>query len=170
MAADDVLDFLALMDASGIHVWLDGGWAVDACLGSQTRRHADLDIVVEERDAAAAVALLRDRGYGPVPGRGGPAWNFVLGDSLGHEVDLHVVAFDERGDGVLGAPEDGLRYPAGSLTGTGMVGGRVVACVTAEWQVRFRSGYEPDADDWADVSALCERFAIPVPEAYRRFM
>src|SRR5262245_42394023 len=91
MAADDVLDFLALMDASGIHVWLDGGWAVDACLGSQIRRHADLDIVVEERDAAAAVALLRDRGYGPVPGRGGPAWNFVLGDSLGHEVDLHVV-------------------------------------------------------------------------------
>lgn len=51
-----------------------------------------------------------------------------------------------------------------------MVGGRAVDCVTPEWQVRFRSGYEPDADDWADVSALCSRFGILVPEAYRRFM
>ncbi len=41
MSADDVCDFLALMDAHGIRVWLDGGWAVDACLGSQTRRHSD---------------------------------------------------------------------------------------------------------------------------------
>ena len=28
MSADDVCDFLALMDAHGIRVWLDGGWAV----------------------------------------------------------------------------------------------------------------------------------------------
>jgi len=26
-----------------------------------------------------------------------------------------------------------------------------------------------DADDWADVSALCQRFGIPIPDDYRRF-
>ena len=55
MTADDVCGFLALMDANGVRVWLDGGWAVDACLGSQTRCHGDLDIVIEERDVPTPV-------------------------------------------------------------------------------------------------------------------
>ena len=67
MTADDVCGFLALMEAHGIRVWLDGGWAVDACLGSWTRRHCDLDIVIEERYVPVAVAALQRRGYAPVP-------------------------------------------------------------------------------------------------------
>jgi len=47
MTADDVCGFLDLLDAQGIRIWLDGGWGVDACLGSQTRRHGDLDIVID---------------------------------------------------------------------------------------------------------------------------
>jgi hypothetical protein len=35
--------------------------------------------------------------------------------------------------------------------------------------VAFHTGDEGDADDWADVSALCERFDIPIPPGYRRF-
>jgi lincosamide nucleotidyltransferase A/C/D/E len=66
MTAGDVLAFLDLMSSHGIRVWLDGGWAVDACLGAQTRAHCDLDIVIEERDVAAAVGALRARGYRPV--------------------------------------------------------------------------------------------------------
>ena len=67
MTGDDVCGFLALMDARGVRVWLDGGWAVDACLGSQTRRHGDLDIVVEERDVPAVMDALQGGGYAPVP-------------------------------------------------------------------------------------------------------
>ena len=62
MTADDVGGLLSLMDTSGIRVWLDAGWAVDACLGSQTGRHGDLDVVIEERDVPGAVAALRGRG------------------------------------------------------------------------------------------------------------
>src|SRR6266487_1392673 len=62
---------------------------VDACLGCQTRRHSDLDIVIEERDAPTAVAALRERGYAPVPRDDTRAWNFVLGDDAGHQVDFH---------------------------------------------------------------------------------
>ena len=84
MTADDVCGFLALMEAHGIRVWLDGGWAVDACLGSWTRRHCDLDIVIEERYVPVAVAALQRRGYAPVPRPDTRAWNFVLGDDVGH--------------------------------------------------------------------------------------
>jgi lincosamide nucleotidyltransferase A/C/D/E len=65
------------MDAQGIRIWLDGGWAVDACLGSQTRRHGDLDIVIEQRDVTLAVAALGDRGYTPEPRPDTSEWNFV---------------------------------------------------------------------------------------------
>jgi hypothetical protein len=39
---------------------------------------------------------------------------------------------------------------------------RTVDCIAPEWLVRFHTGYQVDATDWADVSALCERFGIPV--------
>jgi lincosamide nucleotidyltransferase A/C/D/E len=167
--ATDVSAFVVRMEGLGIRVWLDGGWAVDACLGRQTRRHRDLDVAIEARDVPAAVAALRGSGYGPVLRDDTRAWNFVMGDERGHEVDFHVIVLDEHGDGVYGPPENGDRYPAEALTGTGTVEGRAVRCITPEWLVAFHTGYEPDADDWADVSALCERFGIPVPPEYQRF-
>ena len=169
MTADDVCGFLALMDTLRVRVWLDGGWAVDACLGSQTRRHGDLDIVIEERDVAMAVAALQGRGYGPVPRCDTRSWNFVLGDDAGHQVDFHVIVLDDGGRGVYGPPKNGESYPPDALAGTGTVNGRSVACIAPESLVKFHTGYEVDATDWADVSALCERFGIPVPQEYMRF-
>ncbi len=158
-----------MTDALGIRIWLDGGWAVDACLGEQTRRHADLDIVIEERCRQTAVEALRSRGYRPVARDDTSAWNFVLGDDVGHEVDFHVVRIDADGRGVMGPVENGHFYPAESLTGKGTVKGRPVDCITAEWLVRFHTGYEVDETDWADVAALWERFGISVPDVYARF-
>jgi lincosamide nucleotidyltransferase A/C/D/E len=169
MTRDDVCDFLTLMDAAGIRVWLDGGWAIDACLGSQTRLHGDLDIVIEERDVPMAIAALQHRGYGPVPRSDTRPWNFVLGDDAGHQIDFHVIVLDEHGRGVYGPPENGESYPAEALTGTGTVNGYPASCITAEWLVRFHTGYDADAVDFADVAALCERFGIPVLREYLRF-
>jgi lincosamide nucleotidyltransferase A/C/D/E len=169
MTAGDVCGFLDLMDSCGVRVWLDGGWAVDACLGTQTRRHSDLDIVIEERDVAAAVAVLKDRGYALVLDDDTRAWNFVLGDDAGHQVDFHVIVLDERGRGVYGPRENEDYWPAEALTGTGIVNGRTVACTTPAWLVSSHTGYELAATDWADVSTLCERFGIPVPDEYRSF-
>ena len=47
MTAEAVGGVLSLMETQRIRIWLDGGWAVDACLGAQTRRHGDLDIVID---------------------------------------------------------------------------------------------------------------------------
>lgn len=169
MTADDVCRFLDLMDSRGVRIWLDGGWAVDACLGSQTRPHDDLDIVIEERDRPVAVAALEQRGYSQVPRDDTRAWNFVLGDDTGHEIDFHVVVLDVDGRGIYGPPDNGEYYPAEALVGKGIVRDRTVDCIAPEWLVRFHTGYKLDAKDWADVSALCERFGIPVPDDYRHF-
>ncbi len=139
---------------------------MDACLGSQTRRHSDLDIVIEERDAPVAVAALQRRGYAPAPRPDTRAWNFVLGDDTGHRIDIHVIVLDEQGCGVYGPSENGESYPSEALTGKGSIKGRTVNCITPEWLVRFHTGDQVDATDWADVAALCERFGIPVPSEY----
>jgi len=169
MTAADVCDVLQLCDDHGIRIWIDGGWAVDACLGHQTRPHGDLDIVIEERDVAGAVAVLERRGYRPVPRTDTRAWNFVVGDAVGRLIDFHVIVLDEQGRGVYGPAERGEVYPADALAGRGLINARVVHCIAPEWLVRFHTGYEADATDWADVSALCERFGIPIPPDYRRF-
>ncbi len=169
MTLQDVLRFLDLMASIRVRVWLDGGWAVDACLGSQTRPHRDLDIEIEERDLATAISWLGNGGFNPIPRDDTQPWNFVLGDVHGREIDFHVIVLDEQGNGIYGPPETDFTFPAEALAGSGRLGGRTVACLSPEWLVRFHTGYEPDEDDWADVSALCERFGLPIPEGYGSF-
>jgi lincosamide nucleotidyltransferase A/C/D/E len=170
MRAADVLAFLDLCDERGVRIWVDGGWGVDACLGEQTRAHADLDIAIERKDLDRIVDALTARGWRPVHRDDTSPWNFALGDEEGHQVDFHVVVFDGAGRGVMGPPERNIFYPDGSLTGTGTIEGRVVHCVSPEWLVRFHTGYPVDADDWADVSRLCQRFDLPIPADYEPYL
>ena len=44
MSSENVLAVVELLERAQITVWIDGGWGVDALLGSETRRHADLDL------------------------------------------------------------------------------------------------------------------------------
>jgi lincosamide nucleotidyltransferase A/C/D/E len=167
MREEDVCELLALAESLGVRIWLDGGWAVDAWLGAQTRSHADVDIEVETVDAPRLVAALRDRGYEDVPRDDTRPWNFVLGDGAGREVDFHLLDIDGNGDGIYGPPDRSDRFPAEALAGRTRLCDRVVAAITPAWLVRFHTGYQPDENDRADVLALCGRFGIAVPEAYR---
>ena len=153
MTAVDVITFLDIVEMRGVSAWLDGGWAVDALLGKQTRKHADLDVVLEQRDINTIARALRRKGYSTAPRDDSRSTNFALGDNAGHEVDLHAVTL----------------YPPHSLSATGRIGGRQVGCVAPEWLVAFHTRYTPDANDWADVSALCERFGIQVPSEFDSF-
>jgi len=165
MTLPDVLAFLDLTDELGVVAWLDGGWGVDALLGEQTRRHEDLDLFVRAGDAATLVQHLELRGFAPVPRDDTTPWNFVYGDAHGREIDLHL--FERVGDTITYAVDE--VYPASLLDGYGMVGGRTVRCIAPDWEVRFHTGYPVDEQDWQDVSALCARFGIPVPQDYARF-
>ncbi len=169
MPAEDVLAFLDLAASVEAKIWLDGGWGVDALLGRQTRPHADLDIAVEKRHVAALEDLLHARGYWRVDRDRERPWNFVLANGAGRRIDFHVIVLDDDGNGVYGPPENGEQYPAAALTGRGTVAGRSVSCISPEWSVQFHTGYPVDNEDWADVSALCARFDLPIPADYQNW-
>ena len=166
MQEREVIDFYRAMEHSSITVWIDGGWGVDALLGRQTRPHSDLDIATQQEDAANIRALLESQGYREIKLEIARPHNFVLGDDKGHEIDVHVIALDVKGNGIYGPPENGEMYPAASLAGIGTIAGHPVRCISPEWMVRFHSGYELKPKDLHDVSALCEKFGIELPEEY----
>lgn len=166
MKAEDIVGLHTLLEENQISVWIDGGWGVDALLGEQTRPHSDVDIVIKHKDVPKLRKLLGALGYEDRERDDTSAWNFVLGDNAGHEVDVHAITFDDEGNGLYGPKEKGVMYPAASLTGTGTVNGHAVRCISAEYLVKFHTGYELDENDYRDVSALCARFGIDYPAKY----
>ena len=58
MGPDRLVDLVAHLASHEVRVWLDGGWAIDALLGRQRRRHDDLDVVAALEDVAGIEAAL----------------------------------------------------------------------------------------------------------------
>ncbi|OGE35276.1 tRNA nucleotidyltransferase [Candidatus Daviesbacteria bacterium RIFCSPLOWO2_02_FULL_40_8] len=169
MTTTDVIELYKLFQENGITVWIDGGWGVDALLEKQTRPHKDLDVAIQEKDLPKFRELLEARNYKDIKLEEARPHNFVLADYKEHEIDVHVLVLDEKGNGVYGPPEDGQIYPASSLAGEGRIDGIEVNCISAEDMVKFHSGYELNEKDYKDISALCEKFGIPLPEEYKKF-
>ncbi len=165
MTAEAVRVLVRLFEQNHIDVILDGGWGVDALLGEQTRCHADLDIVIRYDDSSRLRALLEAHRYTEVPRPDTRPINYVLGDGLGHLVDVHTYTLDR-----VNHPEQGLDYPLESLHGTGTILGYPVRCIDVKNMVPFHTGYDLDENDYHDVKALCQRFGIPLPTEYARFL
>ncbi len=164
----DALELYWALDRLGIKIWIDGGWGVDALLGEQTRPHKDVDIVVQQKDVTKFRELLHSRGYKDIKLENGRPHNFVLGDDTSHEIDVHVIVLDDKGNGIYGLAENGEMYPAASLTGSGTIDSYPVRCISPEWMVKFHSGYELKDKDLKDVSAICKKFGIELPDEYKR--
>jgi lincosamide nucleotidyltransferase A/C/D/E len=168
MDADSVLEILAALERSGVSVWLDGGWGVDALLGEETRAHRDLDLIVAAPDTPALRDALRALGFAAQAG--GSATNFVLADAGGREVDVHAIAFDARGYGSFALPDGGRwPFPPSAFAGRGRVASREVRCLSAEAQVQCHGqGYAPTGKDLSDMERLQERFGVVLPLALCR--
>jgi lincosamide nucleotidyltransferase A/C/D/E len=166
MTADDVVEVLDRLDEISVEAWVDGGWAVDALLGEQTRPHADLDLLVRVADGPRLRSTLNRHGFDLVPG--GTASNFVLRDAHGREIDLHLVRIDETGDGIYRmANGDDWRFPAGGFRGEGTIANRPVKCLTADVQMLCHStGYEPGATDFHDMRLLHARLGTTLLPPY----
>jgi lincosamide nucleotidyltransferase A/C/D/E len=164
MDSQSLVSVIALLEADGIAVWLDGGWGVDALLGHQTREHDDLDLVIELDHAGRIIELLEDFGYSLVAGA--PPKSFVTVDARGRQVDVHPVAFDAEGGGVY-EMDDGKEwvYPSQGFTGRGSVDERPVRCLSPEVQVLVHAGYELTAKDYHELYLLHERFGVELPSA-----
>jgi lincosamide nucleotidyltransferase A/C/D/E len=102
-----------------------------------------------------------------LPWPGDRPWNFVLHNGGGLRIDLHF--YEPLGDGSwqYGGVTGGKTYPAEALAGSGAIAGTQVRCESALWPVRWHSGYPLRAVDHPDVSLLCERFGIELPERFR---
>jgi lincosamide nucleotidyltransferase A/C/D/E len=165
MQGDAVIELYEALARAGVDIWIDGGWAVDALVGRQTRPHDDLDIAVEARRVGALREFLAERDYVESPSGESTPWNFVLADPGGRRIDVHVVELDPE-LGVMGDPLDGIAYPAGALTGRGRIGSLPVNCVRADILLLFKTGYPPRDVDRHDVVALCALLGRPVPETH----
>lgn len=169
MKAPDVVELLGWLERHGIEVWLNGGWGVDALLGSQTREHEDLDITISAGDRAAYTAAMEAAGFRTH--RVDNDLNWVLTDERGRLVDVHLVDFSETlitEAGVRVYGPSGLPFEVGSLDGRGTIAGKPVKCETAEFQVRGHTRYTPDQTDYRDVLALCQAFDIEVPDVFEQ--
>ncbi len=163
MTAQDLVELLSLFEEAGIDVWLDGGWAVDALLGGQTRPHQDVDIVVRVSDLPELTDLLDNRGFHIQPYS--TESNLVLADDHGHEIDVHAILFDEDGNGVYRmADGSSWIFSARGLSGQGVIDGLEVKCLSAETQVQCHAqGYPPQEKDFQDMSLLQARFGLELP-------
>ena len=167
MPGEEVVEILAQLEAEGVVVWLDGGWAVDAALAEQTRSHDDLDLVVELRLVARLVSVLARRGY--EVGRGESPKSLELVDPSGRQVDVHPVVLT-----AMATASTGWRTTrTGSIRQPGSPGKD--ASSAAEFAAsRPRSRFSATAGtsrtcrhtttSWA----LSRRYDLPVPAEYRR--
>jgi lincosamide nucleotidyltransferase A/C/D/E len=170
MRSLDVRNLCHELDRLEIPIWVDGGWAVDALLGKQTRPHDDLDIIIEQKYLSRLCQHLRGNGYTDVPRDDTSPWNFVLADNQGLQIDIHVISFfDETGNGIYGPVENGVIFPAGSLAGRGVIDGYAVKCISPDQLVKFHTGYQLDRNDFLDVQALCEKFNIEMPDEHKAY-
>jgi lincosamide nucleotidyltransferase A/C/D/E len=90
MTGEDVLEILDVLTKAGTHVWVGGGWGIDALLRTQTRTHRDLDLMHRQEQEPAVVDALAESGFSELldwrPVR------FVVADAQGREIDLHPLA------------------------------------------------------------------------------
>jgi lincosamide nucleotidyltransferase A/C/D/E len=168
MSAADVVALVRLFARSHCAVWIDGGWGVDALLGAQTRQHADLDLALALADVTLAQDLLVGQLSYAIVQDEAPT-RLELRDRQDRRVDLHPLVFDAEGNGRQQLQDGGWGiYPADGLTGSGVIQGQAVRCLSPQLQLRFHLGYAPDDDDRHDVALLCQRFGLEVPDGYRQ--
>jgi lincosamide nucleotidyltransferase A/C/D/E len=163
MNASDVVELLDFLEHNGVEVYVDGGWAVDALLGQQTRSHDDLDIAIPHQHVPLLRRLMATREFHERSRADSWEYNFVLADGGARQLDVHSYTLDAAGKNVGGVP-----YEAEHLTGSGVIAGRPVRCIDPRWLVKFLTGYKIDGRDHHDVRLLCERFGLVLPDDYSK--
>jgi lincosamide nucleotidyltransferase A/C/D/E len=167
----ELLLVIESLESEAIPYWLAGGWGVDALVGRRTRRHRDIDIVIEdyERNEPRARQVFVALGFHHVKTDQGGVWmpsrsNFE--DVAGHRIELLAIDWEhlarvfeldpERRSQSIPRPED----LAGEVLTTGQMYGRGVPCLTASAQLLFHTGFPLEAVGRVDVSLLQSEFGL----------
>jgi len=149
VSEDSLHSILGSLQAAGVRVWVVGGWGVDALVGRATRRHRDLDLLVDRAAAPQACRALEAAGLrrvelaaSHVPGALMPD-RIELQDARGRLIDLHPV---DLSSWPPHRPGEGLVV--------GRLSGRLVPCVDAALQEAGRRGYALADKDHRDLALL----------------
>jgi lincosamide nucleotidyltransferase A/C/D/E len=162
MSLQDVFDILDVLDAVGVRWWLAGGWGVDALIGRPTRRHKDLDLVIERDDVESAVMALAARGFGHMPPQADGSdrqvaaalmpFRELMLDAAGRTIDMHPI--DSR---TWPAP-----VPVAEPFTCGVLAGRRLNCLSAEAQRAAHQGFELLEEHRANLRLLDSMTSGPV--------
>jgi lincosamide nucleotidyltransferase A/C/D/E len=130
MGAGRVVETLEALERAGVVAYCMGGWGIDALVGEQSRKHRDLDLIVERQGWDAALRALADLGYEKWYEQFSDGYlgdRIVVRDSAMRVVDVHPVDLETAGLAVV----------------PGSIGGHPVMCISAEQQFQshqtFRS-------------------------------
>ncbi|HEU4675013.1 MAG TPA: hypothetical protein VFS29_03440 [Motilibacteraceae bacterium] len=128
-----------LLVAGSVTYQINGGWAVDALAGTQTRPHRDLDRFVDVTAMPDLLPWLESRGY-VITEDWGPL-RVELASATGR-VDVHPMTIQSNGDGIQqGLGDEVFVHPAVERT-VGVIGGREVVVATPARLRELRTGYE----------------------------
>ena len=146
MPAQQVLTALGVLSAAGVRAYCSGGWGVDALIGHQTRKHRDLDLVIDSADLDKAKDALAPLGYAdwfqiesdvPLHSR------IVVRDGAARTIDLHPAELDAID----------LQLAEGTIEG------QPAPCLSANVQARAHAGYRKRRRDRRDMRLL-ERILV----------
>ena len=145
--------------------WVAGGWGLDALVGSETRRHVDLDFVLDgfRENLPKAEVLFAGLGYERKAPLGGTLWfpdAEVFEDNRGHHVEVlnvnwEVLTTVESLLGPLSTPElVSSEEPSRATplllkqcTATGMLDGVSIPVLSVMAQQLFHLGYQRRPED-----------------------
>lgn len=151
MDADEVVRVIDWLDERSVVYQVNGGWAVDALLGFQSRTHGDLDIFVDATEIETLIAWLSGRRYEVVED-----WRPIRVELRSDDrvVDIHPMELDAAGDGVQRGFGDETFAHRARDRAVGMIRGRPVVVASAARLVELRSGYELRPEDHHDLELL----------------
>ena len=148
----DVWEVVNAMRVVGCQFWLEGGWGVDALVGSQTRAHRDVDVDFDAFFESEVLEALAGLGYQIEtdwrPNR------VELAATGARWVDLHPLMIDDDGSARQVSVAGGWHEFDRSWFTVGSLAGRPVPCVSIEAQRCFHSGYQLREVDLLDLSEL----------------
>lgn len=130
MGAGRVVETLEALERTDVVVCCMGGWGIDALVGEQSRKHRDLDLIVERQGRDAALQALASLGYekwyeqfsdddNPLSDR------IVVRDAAMRVVDIHPVDLDAANFAIV----------------SGSIDGHPVMCISAEQQFHSHQGF-----------------------------
>ncbi|HEY0979399.1 MAG TPA: nucleotidyltransferase family protein [Candidatus Paceibacterota bacterium] len=160
MKAEEVVALYQALDAKGLPVIIDGGWAVDALLGTQTREHHDLDIAIERSQLGALKNYLESLGYRELSRSQEKMWDLVLCDTQGREIEVHAFSRDKNGNVIKEEYWDG--YDTDSLSGIGHIANHEVRCASLSQLVKTHNNSKRrlKETDLSDMKLLSEKFGV----------